>query len=85
MVVDGDGGVGAEDDLRWVALAVQRGPAVGCADSCHGEDGFGFLAGEADNIRDGVFVGKRVFGDVGGMDMEGEAGLGEQFAAARRG
>jgi hypothetical protein len=40
------------------------------------EDGFGFLAGEADYVGDGVFVGEGVFRDVGGMDIEGEAGLG---------
>jgi hypothetical protein len=40
------------------------------------EDGFGLLAGEADYVGDGVFVGEGVFRDVGGMDIEGEAGLG---------
>jgi hypothetical protein len=46
------------------------------------KDCFGFLAGQTGNVGDGVFVGERVFGDVGGMDGEGEAGLGEEFAAA---
>ena len=46
------------------------------------EDGFGFLAGEAGDVGDGVFVGVWVFGDVGGVDFEGEAGLGEEFATA---
>jgi hypothetical protein len=46
------------------------------------EDGFGFFAGEADNVGDGVFVRVGVFWDVGGMDLEGEAGLGQEFAAA---
>ena len=50
-----------------------------------GEDGLGFFAGEAGDVGDGVFVGKRVLGDVSGMDLEGVAGLGEEFAAARRG
>jgi hypothetical protein len=47
-----------------------------------GEDGFGFLAGEAGDVGDGVFVEEGVFRDVGGMDSKGEAGLGEEFAAA---
>jgi len=49
------------------------------------EDGLGFFAGEARDTGDGVFVGQRVFGDVSGMDGEGVAGLGEEFAAAGRG
>ena len=49
------------------------------------EDGLGFFAGETGDAGDGVFVGKRVFGDVGGMDGESEASLGEEFAAAGRG
>jgi hypothetical protein len=40
------------------------------------------LAGEAGDVGDGVFVGEGIFRDVGGMDPEGEAGLGEEFAAA---
>jgi hypothetical protein len=47
------------------------------------EDGFGFLAGEADYVGDGIFVGSGVFGDVGGMDRKLEAGLGQEIAAAR--
>jgi hypothetical protein len=46
------------------------------------QDGFGFLTGQTDYIGDGVFVGLGVFGDVGGVDLEDEAGLGEEFAAA---
>jgi hypothetical protein len=46
------------------------------------EDSFGFFAGEADDEGDGVFVGAGFLGDVGGVDFEGEAGLGEEFAAA---
>jgi hypothetical protein len=46
------------------------------------EDGFSFLAGEAGDVGDGVFVGEGVFRDVGGMDLKGVAGLGEEFAAA---
>jgi len=49
------------------------------------EDGFSFFAGEAGDVGCGVFVGKRVLGDVGGMDLEGVAGLCEEFAAARGG
>ena len=46
---------------------------------------FGFFSGEAGDVGDGVFVGQRVLGDVGGMDLERVASLGEEFAAARRG
>jgi hypothetical protein len=42
----------------------------------------GFLKGEAGDVGDGVFFGKGIFIDVGGLDGEGEAGLGEEFAAA---
>jgi hypothetical protein len=42
------------------------------------------LAGEASDVGDGVLVGEGIFRDVGGMDREGEAGLGEEFAAAWR-
>jgi hypothetical protein len=45
----------------------------------------GFFAGEAGDVGDGVFVGAGILGDVGGMDLEGEAGLCEEFAASRRG
>ena len=44
-------------------------------------DGFGFFAGEAGYVGDGVFVRVGIFWDVGGMDLEFEAGLGEEFAA----
>ena len=50
-----------------------------------GEYGFGFLVGEAGDVGDGVFVWEGVFGNVGGVDLEREAGLGEEFAAAGRG
>jgi hypothetical protein len=46
------------------------------------EDGLGFFAGQAGDVCDGVFAGVGVFGDVGGMDLKREAGLGEEFAAA---
>jgi hypothetical protein len=46
-------------------------------------DGFGLLAGQAGDVGDGVFVGEKIFVDMGGMDGECEAGLGEEFAAAR--
>jgi hypothetical protein len=49
------------------------------------EDGLGFFAGQAGDVCDGVFAGVGVFGDVGGMDLEGETDLGEEFSAARRG
>jgi hypothetical protein len=48
-------------------------------------DGLGFFAGQAGDVGDGVFVGEWVLGDVGGMDLEGVAGLGEKFATAGRG
>ena len=44
-----------------------------------------FLAGEADNVGDGVFAGVGVLGDMGRVDLKREAGLGEKFAAAGRG
>jgi hypothetical protein len=47
-----------------------------------GKDGLGFFAGEAGDVGDGVFVGEGVLGNVGGMNLEGVAGLGEEFAAA---
>jgi hypothetical protein len=43
------------------------------------------LAGEADDVGDGILVGERVLGNVRRVDLKGEAGLREQFAAARRG
>jgi hypothetical protein len=49
------------------------------------EDGLGFFAGQADYVGYGVFVGAGVFRDVGGVDLEGEAGLGQEFAATRGG
>jgi hypothetical protein len=47
-------------------------------------DGLSFFAGEAGDVGDGVFVRVGILGDVSGMDLEGEAGLGEEFAATRR-
>ena len=75
LIVEGDGGVGAEDDLQW----------VGCFGREFREDGLGFLAGQAGYVGDGVFVGVGIFRDVGGMDLKCEAGLGEEFAATGRG
>jgi uncharacterized protein YuzE len=46
------------------------------------EDGFGFLASEADHVGDGILVGVGVFGNVCGVDFKGNAGLGQEFAAA---
>jgi hypothetical protein len=48
-------------------------------------DCLGFFAGEAGDVGDGIFVGVGVFGDVGGVNFECEAGLGEEYAAAWRG
>jgi hypothetical protein len=75
LVVEGYGGVGGQDHLRW-------GGAFGGEFS---KDSFGFFAGEADDVGDGVFVGKWVLGYVGGMNLEGVSGLGEKFAATWRG
>jgi hypothetical protein len=96
VVVEGDGGVGAEH-LRaadgacgaprgsWLpTLSPERRRKGGGTDEFV-VDGLGFFAGEAGDVGDGVFVGVGVFGDVGGVDLEGEAGLGEEFAAAGRG
>ena len=80
VIVEGYGGVGAQH-LQW-----GRRSLVARSGFCDfGEDGFGFFAGQAGDVGDGVFVGVRVFGDVGGVDLEREAGLGEEFAAARGG
>jgi hypothetical protein len=49
------------------------------------KDKLGFFAGEAGDVGDGVLVGVWVFRDVGGVDLECEAGLGEEFAASGRG
>jgi hypothetical protein len=49
------------------------------------EDGLGFFAGEAGDVGDGVFVRARILGNEGGINLEGEAGLGEAYAAAWRG
>jgi len=68
LVVEGDRSVGAEDDEVWFGeFAV---------------DGFGFLTGQAGDVGDWVFAGRGILGDVGGMDAEGEAGLGQEFLAA---
>ena len=47
--------------------------------------GLGFLAGKAGDVCDGRFAGERIFRDVGGMNGEEKAGLGEELAATRRG
>jgi hypothetical protein len=49
------------------------------------EDVLSFFAGETGDVGDGILVGVRVLGDVGGVDLKGEAGLGEEFKAAGRG
>ena len=49
------------------------------------EDCLGFFAGHAGYVGDGVFAGVGVLGDVRRVNLEGEAGLGEEFAAAGRG
>jgi len=49
------------------------------------EDGLSFFACQAGDVGCGIFVGERVLGDVGGVDLEGVACLGEEFAAAGRG
>jgi hypothetical protein len=40
------------------------------------------LKGEAGDVGDGVFFGKGIFRDMGGVDLKDKAGLGEEFAAA---
>ena len=40
------------------------------------------MEGKAGDVGYWVFVGVGVFGDVGGMDGEPKAGLGEELAAA---
>lgn len=75
VAVECDGGIGAEDHRRWGRVI--DGELV--------EDGLCFVAGETSDVGDGVFIGEGIFRDVSGMDFEKEAGLGKEFAAARRG
>jgi hypothetical protein len=35
-----------------------------------GKDGLSFIAGEAGDVGDGVFVGVWILGDVGGMNLK---------------
>ena len=44
-----------------------------------------FLASEADDVGNRVFVGKRIFGNVRGVDFKRKAGLREKFSTAGRG
>jgi hypothetical protein len=46
------------------------------------KDGLGLFAGQTGYVGDGIFVGVGIFGDVGGKDLKGETGLGEEFAAS---
>ncbi len=76
QIIEGDGGIGAEDNefpvggsgiwvgagLRFVQFA---------------KYGLSFFAGEAGDICEGSFAGERIFGHMGGMNDEGKAGLGE--------
>lgn len=64
--VEDDGGVGAEDG----------GVGVECV------EGEGFFEGEALDVVSGKFVGAEGFVDVRGEDVEAQAGLGEEVAAA---
>jgi hypothetical protein len=63
------GGVGTEDGGGGV----------------EGGDGLGLFEGEALDVGGGGFVGAERLVDVGGEDVEGEAGLGEEVSAAGRG
>jgi hypothetical protein len=93
QVVKSDGGVGAEDD-EGVAVEVRGipGPKIrtwGTHKFVVGgefvKDGLGFFAGQTGDVGGGIFAGKRIFGDVGRVDLERETGLGEEFAPAWRG
>ena len=68
LLVRDDGGVGAEDSGFGV----------------EGVDGLRFFEGEALHVGGGRFVGVEGFVDVGGEDVEAQAGLGEEIAAAGR-
>lgn len=79
-----DGGVGAEDEegFGWIfrgELGADFGKTRGSG------DGFGFLAGEAQDVRDRLLAGVGIFGDTGREDGECVSGLSEEIAAARRG
>ena len=50
-----------------------------------GVDGLGLFEGEALHIVYGGFAGVEGFVDVGGEDVEAQASLGEEVAAAGRG
>jgi hypothetical protein len=53
-----------------------------CGQGVQGVDGFGLFDCEALNEGCGVFVGAPGFVDLGGMDIEAQACLGEEIAAA---
>ena len=75
-----DGGVGSKNK-EWIGILVVRGVL---RLNSRIKDGLGFFAGEADDVGNGRFAGPGLFGDVGGRDGEGEAGLDEEFLASRR-
>jgi len=88
VVVEGDDGVGGEYHLRLGRRHLQCGrrSLLARTSFCDfAENSFGFFAGEASDVGDGVFVGEGILGNVGGMNGERVAGLGEEFAASRRG
>ena len=72
LFVDDDYGVRAENE------GVRR-------DGVSSGDGLGLFTGETGDEANRVFAGLAEFGDIGGNDLESEAGLREKFAAARRG
>jgi hypothetical protein len=75
LVIESDGGIGTEDDERIVGGFI--GVGVGSGRREFTKNGLSFLTSETSDICDGSFSGKRVFGDVRGMNGEGEAGLGK--------
>jgi hypothetical protein len=43
------------------------------------------FTGKTGDVGGGVFVGKKILANVGGMNFKGEASLGEKFTTAGRG
>lgn len=74
VIVEGDGGVGAQHGQGFARRAVLRGQAV--------VDGFCFFPRQTHHVGDGLLAGQGIFIDLRGLDLKRVTGLGEQFAAA---
>ena len=78
------GGVFSVSGLAKGGLVGSDHDRVGTEDVvvCSGVSRRGFFPGEAEGEGDGVLAGVLLFRNVGGLDGEGVAGLGEDFSAA---